>query len=104
MLFLGTKKYPNEAEYDQFIKDHGGSNNAATYSHHTNYDFDVDSKHLSKVIDRFAQFFISPLFTESATNRELNAVHSEHCMNIQDDDCRILPVCVYIYLYSSLSE
>ena len=89
MLFLGTKKYPNEAEYDQFIKDHGGSNNACTSSHHTNYDFDVDSKYLKDTLDRFAQFFISPLFTESATNRELNAVNSEHCNNLQEDYCRI---------------
>eukprot|EP01084_Bolivina_argentea_P151431 264299_1 len=92
MLFLGTKRYPNEGEYDQFIKDHGGSNNAATYSHHTNYDFDVDALYLAETLDRFASFFICPLFTESATNRELNAVHSEHCANLQDDWCRIYQI------------
>lgn len=34
------------------------------------------AQHLDGALDRFAQFFISPLFTESSTDRELNAVHS----------------------------
>ena len=37
----------------------------------------------SLLLFRFAQFFISPLFTESATDRERNAVHSEHMKNVQ---------------------
>ena len=36
-------------------------------------------------MDRFAAFFVCPLFTESATSRELNAVHSEHAKNLQSD-------------------
>ena len=31
---------------------------------------------------RFSQFFLSPLFTESATEREVKAVNSEHEKNI----------------------
>lgn len=38
---------------------------------------------------RFAQFFICPLFTESATDREVNAVNSEHERNLDDDTWRI---------------
>ena len=30
MLFLGTEKYPDPGEYQQFIKSHGGSHNAFT--------------------------------------------------------------------------
>lgn len=37
---------------------------------------------------RFAQFFLEPLFTESATMREACAVHSEHTKNIAQDDWR----------------
>jgi insulysin len=47
---------------------------------------------LFEVLDRFAQFFISPLFTESATARELNAVDSEHTMNLQSDGHRLFQV------------
>lgn len=38
---------------------------------------------------RFAQVFISPLFTESATEREINAVNSEHEKNIPSDMWRL---------------
>ena len=30
MLFLGTRKYPQESEYTQFLTEHGGSSNAFT--------------------------------------------------------------------------
>lgn len=38
---------------------------------------------------RFAQFFTAPLFTESATEREINAVNSEHEKNIPNDAWRM---------------
>jgi insulysin len=30
MLFLGTDKYPDENEYEQFLNQHGGYSNAYT--------------------------------------------------------------------------
>lgn len=38
---------------------------------------------------RFAQFFLCPLFTQSATERELNAVNSENDKNLKLDAWRI---------------
>ncbi|XP_056631781.1 insulin-degrading enzyme isoform X2 [Diorhabda carinulata] len=89
MLFLGTKKYPNENDYSKFLSEHGGSSNAATYLDHTLYYFDVIPDKLSQALDRFSQFFIAPLFTESATEREINAVNSEHEKNIPNDLWRL---------------
>ncbi|XP_033611295.1 insulin-degrading enzyme-like [Cryptotermes secundus] len=89
MLFLGTEKYPSENEYSKFLSEHGGSSNACTYSDHTNYYFDVVPEHLGGAIDRFAQFFLCPLFTESATEREMNAVNSEHEKNVSNDSWRL---------------
>ena len=37
---------------------------------------------------RFAQFFVEPLFTASATEREVNAVNSENDKNLQNDTWR----------------
>ena len=42
----------------------------------TNYHFEVQFEHLREALDRFAQFFIAPLFTEDAVDREMNAVHN----------------------------
>ncbi|XP_045456766.1 insulin-degrading enzyme [Melitaea cinxia] len=89
MLFLGTAKYPEENEYNKFLSAHGGSSNASTSSDHTTYYFDVLPQHLSGALDIFAQFFISPLFTESATGRELSAVNSEHEKNLSSDTWRL---------------
>ncbi|CAL8128505.1 unnamed protein product [Orchesella dallaii] len=88
MLFMGTEKYPEENDYSKFLSENGGSSNAYTASDHTNYYFDVSPKELKGAMDRFAQFFISPLFTESATEREVNAVNSEHEKNISCDSWR----------------
>lgn len=89
MLFLGTKKYPEENEYNKFLSEHGGSSNAFTSAEHTNYHFDVDPVHLPGALDRFAQFFVNPLFTASATEREVNAVNSENDKNLQNDTWRV---------------
>lgn len=92
MLFLGTKKYPNENEYSSFLSKNSGSSNAATYPDLTKYYFDVVPDKLADTLDRFSQFFITPLFTESATLREINAVHSEHEKNLASDVWRIRQV------------
>lgn len=42
------------------------------------------------MIFRFAQFFLCPLFTKSAIEREVNAVNSEHEHNLKSDDSRLL--------------
>ncbi|XP_036067708.1 insulin-degrading enzyme isoform X2 [Oryzias melastigma] len=89
MLFLGTEKYPKENEYQEFLSQHGGSFNAFTSSDQTNYYFDVSHEHLQGALDRFASFFLCPLFDEGCTARELNAVDSEHQKNQMNDDWRL---------------
>ena len=88
MLFLGTEKYPDAAEYKQFISTHGGSNNAFTSYDHTNYFFDINPPQFEQALDRFAQFFIAPLFNEELVTRERQAVQSEYSLNLQNDGRR----------------
>lgn len=88
MLFLGTEKYPDEKSYKAFLSAHGGRCNASTSTEHTNYVFDVQHQYLEETLDRFSQFFISPLFTISATDREMKAVHNENAKNLQADSRR----------------
>lgn len=89
MLFLGTAKYPDENSYKAFLSAHSGRSNASTSAMHTNYYFDVLADHLEAALDRFAQFFVAPLFTASATEREMHAVHSENAKNLQNDHRRL---------------
>lgn len=57
MLFLSTKKYPNEAEFDEFLNSHGGLTNAFTDIEDTVFYFEVNYPHLDLALDRFAQVF-----------------------------------------------
>jgi len=85
MLFLGTEKYPEAGEYQSFIAKNGGTYNAYTAAENTNYFFDIENSKLEPALDRFAQFFIAPLFTAEYVDRERNAVHSEYVAKLKDD-------------------
>lgn len=89
MLFLGTEKYPEPEAYREFITRHGGRVNAFVSAENTVYFFDVDSGRLEEAFDRFAQFFVAPLFAEDYVRREMNAVDSEYRMGLREDSRRL---------------
>jgi len=69
--------------YSEYLSRNGGYSNAFTDKENTNYHFQVTADAFEGALDRFSQFFIAPLFTASATDRELNAVDSENSKNLQ---------------------
>ncbi|KAJ2522124.1 metalloprotease [Coemansia sp. RSA 1939] len=85
LLFMGTKKYPKENEYNSYLSSHGGYSNAYTDLEDTCYYYEITYDALEGALDRFSQFFIDPLFTADCTDREVKAVDSEHKKNIQSD-------------------
>ena len=85
MLFQGTKKYPDITEYSKYISDNGGYDNAFTGQTYTNFHFDCSNEAFEGALDRLAQFFICPTFSEAATEKEANAVDSEWNMSMQSD-------------------
>ncbi len=85
MLFLGTKKYPDISEYNRYLDAFQGESNAYTNSESTNYFFEVNHEGFEGAVDRFAQFFVSPMLNPEYVERERNAVDSEHQKNLQDD-------------------
>ena len=88
MLFLGTKKYPIESEYQQYITKNGGQANAFTTTDTTSYLFTVQTDAFDEALDRFAGFFKEPLFNPSGVARELNAIDQEYAKNIENDSIR----------------
>jgi len=50
MLFLGTKKYPEENHYSQFLGKHGGNKNAATSEDYTHYYFSINNDYFSEAL------------------------------------------------------
>lgn len=97
MLFLGTEKYPDVAEYGNYMRQNGGFNNAYTSSDITNYQFEVRHEAFAGGLDRFAQFFIAPKFSPEFTGREVTAVHNEAMRHVQNDQRRVLGVARELY-------
>lgn len=88
MLFMGTEKYPEENYYSSYLNLHGGSSNAYTSSEETVYYFDIQNDYFEEALNIFSTFFWCPLFNESSTLRELNAVDNENTKNLQSDSWR----------------
>lgn len=85
MLFMGTKPYPEEAMFQKYVSDHGGSMNAYTSSEETVYMFSINNENFAPCLDQFAHFFIDPLLDASSVSRELKAVDQEYDKNKEHD-------------------
>ncbi|MFB0981104.1 MAG: insulinase family protein [Alteromonadaceae bacterium] len=92
MLFLGTKPYPDGSEYQKYISQHGGSNNAWTATEHTCFFFDIHHQHFTHALDRFSQFFISPLLSKEFVEKERQNVDAEFKLKLKDDIRRLYDV------------
>lgn len=96
MIFMGSEKYPKENEFDQYVSNNGGADNAMTECEYTMFYFEIVEEHLAGAIDRFAQLFVSPLMLRDSMDREMQAVESEFQNNISDDNTRIMQLCASI--------
>jgi secreted Zn-dependent insulinase-like peptidase len=88
MLFLGTEPYPESGAYQRYISNNAGSHNAFTAQQDTNYFFDIEPSALPGALDRFSEFFLSPLFNADQLESERNIVHSEYMARIRDESRR----------------
>ncbi|CAH1774132.1 unnamed protein product [Owenia fusiformis] len=88
MVFMGSEKYPDENDFDMFIRKYGGSDNAFTDCERTVFYFDIQRQQFYDGLDRFAQFFISPLMKQDSVDRETKAVDSEFDMSTASDNAK----------------
>merc|ERR1712123_461680 len=92
MLFMGSKKYPDENQFTSFCAKHSGSDNAHTDNHVTVYAFDISPSKFVDALDMWAQFFIAPLMKVDSVERELEAVDSEYNNFKASDDSRKMQI------------
>ncbi|KAF5276282.1 hypothetical protein FQA39_LY06631 [Lamprigera yunnana] len=88
MVFMGSKKFPQENDFDSFINNHGGSDNGSTDYEVTTFYFECFEKHFLQALDKFSQFFISPLMKRDSMTREREAVESEFQTALPSDEYR----------------
>ncbi|MCC5853383.1 MAG: insulinase family protein, partial [Alkalimonas sp.] len=79
MLFMGTERFPDPDGFINFMSQHGGTYNAFT-NQLTNYMFEINNSHFDEALDRFSDFFKSPLLLPDYIEKERHAVHSEWSM------------------------
>ncbi|XP_071554220.1 insulin-degrading enzyme-like isoform X1 [Temnothorax nylanderi] len=90
MLQKGSETYPLN-DFDEYLSQNGGWTNAETSLNFTNYYFNIIPKKLEEALDRFAQFFIAPLFSENLIEKEINgAIHLEYKENLTNDEWRFI--------------
>jgi insulysin len=61
MLFMGSKEFPEEGDYDRHIHTNAGEDNAWTSGDHTLYYFNILPGALLGALDRLSQFFVAPV-------------------------------------------
>lgn len=83
MLFQGTKEFPLNGEYSEYIESNGGWANASTSFNTTNYFFQVRSEKFDGALHRFSRFFVTPNFNPIFTEEEKKAVHNEFSSRIE---------------------
>lgn len=88
MIFMGSKKFPSENEFDQYIKRCAGFDNADTDFEETSFYFEVSENYLDGALDRFANLFKEPLMLKECMTREREAVESEFRSKMQKEDVR----------------
>ena len=92
LLFMGTKKYPSENDYREYLSKYGGSSNAGTQNDRTIFFFDISNEAFEGALDRFAEFFISSTFNEGSVEREIKAVDNEFSNNLNNDARRLVQI------------
>jgi hypothetical protein len=98
MLFLGTRRFPEESGFARFISSAGGSNNAFTSAETTAFHFDCRGETaLPAALDRFADFFVAPLFTGICSSPPLLStpimILTPHCYHTDLLFVAITPTC-----------
>lgn len=88
MLFMGTEKYPDSNEFSSLVSDFNGRTNAFTASDQTVYMFSANEDGFASILDRFAHFFIDPIFDPTNLSREMHAVDQEFALMKESDAWR----------------
>ncbi|EJW01282.1 hypothetical protein EDEG_00527 [Edhazardia aedis USNM 41457] len=95
MLFMGTSKFPQENDFNEFLQSYNGYTNAYTAYDMTVYYYEVMCSAFRDSCLKFCEFFKTPLFLKDSVEREVLAVDSEHKQNIRSDlwrFCRMFEV------------
>ena len=85
LLFMGSKKFPEQNTYHSYIQTCGGIDNAFTGDNITCYYLELETEFMEKGIEMLSWFFREPLLDMEHINSEREIINSEHQKNILSD-------------------
>ncbi|ESK88330.1 insulin-degrading enzyme [Moniliophthora roreri MCA 2997] len=92
VLHRGTKEFPKESEFTEFLTKSHGEFDAETDASNTKFHFNVASNRLSEALRRFSALFHCPLFLPTCISQELKALVAENKKQSFDASLRVMTV------------
>ena len=81
-----SEKYPEQdTSYLKYVSSNGGTFQAITELHHTNFGFSIPDDRLPEALDRLSSLLISPLLQAEAVMQESLIVDQEYKENLKKD-------------------
>ena len=74
MVFMGSKKYPDESSYTEHISANGGFDNACTEFEWTNFHYEINETGLLHSLEMLSACMEESLLSKDLMEREINAV------------------------------
>lgn len=76
MMFKGSVKYPMDNDFNAYLSRVGGKFYSYTNARNANYVFLTKPNYFNDALDRFAHFFVAPLFPKCSMER--NPIDRHH--------------------------
>ena len=93
MTMVSNEKYPNVNSFEAFLEENGGETSSFTQRDLTAFIMDISPLVLSKSLERFAEYFITPPFSGSVIEEVINSIQEKHesltksCYPFSQFDC-----------------
>ena len=84
LVFMGTKKYPENNYFMTYVQNYGGIVNAYTSPVNTAYHYEIEEDQLEYTLDMLTNFFIEPLLLQDSIDREVYAINNEYEMHLHN--------------------
>lgn len=89
VIFKGSEKTPSENEFKQFLSKHDGRYVTGTVLEETSFSFQIQESYFNAGLERFSQFFRTPLVPKDAVIRERNSIKSNFESYKNNSDARL---------------
>ena len=86
LLFMGSRKFPEQNTYHSYVQTCGGIDNAFTGDNITCYFLELESEFMEKGVEMLSWFFREPLLDMKHIESERQIINSEHQKNILLDN------------------